>query len=551
MVDLTPDPCIGNLSCPPERFGIVRDKGVETAIHESPECVVRYDLQLRRIGANATYARLSGLTPAEYLGGTPLSSPVLTSSDAVAMTAALLAAVRTGRRQELEVELRTRTGAVAWHRCRITVERDDQGRPVNLLCVGRDVTQRKHAEEIFQRREPEFRSLAENSPDNMIKEALHRRGQEFRVLVEHSTDLIARHDRRSRCVYMNPALARLAHRDGYGPPSREQEWSFVLDADGYRELLADVLATGETRLSELRYFGIDGGPGWLDTRICAEFATDGSVASVLTIARDITQFVAQREDLEVQVRRRTEVLHAATLRAEAANRAKSDFLAVMSHEIRTPLNGVVGMMELLSTTDVAANQRLYVDAAVVSGRHLLELVSNVLDLSKIEANEVSLERESVDLKELLHAVTAPFTVVCATKGLSVGVEIAHDVPSRILSDALRLRQILINLLSNAIKFTERGSVLLRLTRAERAAPHDSSASRLRFEVSDTGIGISPAVLPQIFGAFVQADASTGRRYGGTGLGLAIAARLVALMGGELAVESRPGLGSRFFFSVPY
>jgi PAS domain S-box-containing protein len=376
------------------------------------------------------------------------------------------------------------------------------------------------------------------TPDSIrrrrVQLVLARRVREFRTLADNSPDLIARYDRQGRRTYANPALVRLL-------AGRSSDTAWTEDAAHLQAALQEVAASGAKRRCELRYRRPDGEPGWLDLRLCPETAKDGSVVSVLAIARDVTAAVVRREDLEGQVRRRTADLEAATLKANAANHAKSEFLAVMSHEIRTPLNGVLGMTELLATTRLDAHQRRLVEAARMSGQHLLALVNDVLDLAKIEASELQLECEPLELALLAQEATAPFTAAAATKGLALGTEVAPGLPAQVRGDALRLRQILVNLLGNAVKFTPAGSVSLRI----EAAPQ----GRVRFEVSDTGIGIRPEALPHVFDAFTQADSSTARHFGGTGLGLTISARLVRMMGGEIEVESCPGQGSRFHFTL--
>ncbi len=231
--------------------------------------------------------------------------------------------------------------------------------------------------------------------------------------------------------------------------------------------------------------------------------------------------------------------------AEAASDAKSAFLATMSHEIRTPLNGVLGMAELLLATPLDETQRKYARTVLRSGQTLLDIIKDILDFSKIEAGKLSLEAIDFDLRQLIEDSAAPFVARARDKGLEFSVVVPADLPGRWRGDPVRLRQILMNLLSNAIKFTARGRVTVRVE-PERIA---DARGALRFEVSDTGAGIADDARERIFDAFTQADGSITRQYGGTGLGLAICKRLVALMAGEIGVDSAPGRGSRFWFRV--
>ncbi|MEP6874585.1 MAG: PAS domain S-box protein [Burkholderiales bacterium] len=502
-----------------------REREFRALAENSPDNIARFDRHCRLVYANPAVAETWDVVTATLTGKTPAEMMLVGQPWLHECERVVRQVLHDGGPVEMEMSGAYRSGHRQTFHVRFVAEREAAGDVVGVLVIGRDITERKLAEVALQRRKEEFRALVDNSPD-----------------------VVARYNRQGGLVYANPALARLLTRDAAESGSSGDDRPFTQEAGLFRDLLSQVLATGDTRLAELPYRRTDASLAWLDVRICAEFAEDGTVASALAIARDITEFVAQREDLEEQVRRRTVDLQAATQKANLANQAKGDFLAVMSHEIRTPLNGMIGMTELLATTRLDSHQCRFVEAAKLSGQHLLELVNDVLDLAKIEANEIHLEREPVDLRQLMREAIAPFVGMATTKGLTLEADVAADLPARIWSDPLRLRQVLVNLVGNAIKFTHDGWVRLVVRQAVDATSSDRRLG-LGFEVGDSGIGIPREALPHIFDAFTQADSSTARRYGGTGLGLAITARLVRLMGGELLVESEPEQGSRFHFAL--
>ena len=276
----------------------------------------------------------------------------------------------------------------------------------------------------------------------------------------------------------------------------------------------------------------DGGVRWVHDRGHLVHDEDGRPLRVVGIASDVTARIEAAHTL-AQARDA----------AEAATKAKSAFLATMSHEIRTPMNGMVACADLLLASPLDDEQRELAGTLARSASHLVSLINDLLDVSKIEAGRLDLEHAAFSLPDLVRDVGRLHEHAARAAGLAFRLEIGPGVPALVMGDSGRLRQVLSNLLSNAVRYTEVGFVTLRVERADDDA--------LRFLVEDSGVGIEPHVLPKLFEPFTQGDASMSRRYGGTGLGLSIVRRLVEAMGGHAGVESAPGEGSCFFVTIPF
>ena len=275
----------------------------------------------------------------------------------------------------------------------------------------------------------------------------------------------------------------------------------------------------------------------------------GSVQDVLRVMAEVHQkhshrLAKHRDDLESLIFERTKDLVSARDAAESAGRAKTSFLANMSHEIRTPMNGILGMTYLMSRDTLSEKQAARLEKIDRSARHLLAIVNDILDLSKINAGQLTLSEEKINLKQIIATVTGMLGQVAQSKGLTLDIDTPEN-PGIYFGDGTRLTQSLLNYLSNAIKFTEQGSITIRY----RAIEENTLGTLIRFEVEDTGIGIPAQTLSELFSPFRQADDSTTRKYGGTGLGLSITRHISQLMGGDANAESWPGKGSLFWFTV--
>lgn len=325
----------------------------------------------------------------------------------------------------------------------------------------------------------------------------------------------------------------------------ETMFNFIHPDDRKRveDELKRVLRRGTDYEAEYRIVLLDGSVRYLGTRGHLYRDKTNMPVRMAGICWDVTA----RREAEKELRLSKERAENLAEEAEAANRAKTAFLATMSHEIRTPLNGVIGMTGLLLDTMLSSEQKDIVNTIRISGETLLRVINDILDFSKIESERMELDEIEFDIHTLIEETVDIFAAQANTKGIALGAYIDPNVPAWFRGDPMRIRQVLANLLNNAIKFTEHGEISVKAKSLEKN-PEDKSV-KLLIEITDTGIGIDSEVHSSLFKPFSQGDVSTSRRYGGTGLGLIIAKRLVEMMDGEIGVESSPNTGSRFWFIV--
>lgn len=434
---------------------------------------------------------------------------------------------RDGKCMNLEAKFRQKDGGLIWGLMSASLM-ELNGEPC-ILSITRDITERKRAEfELEQHRHHLEELIALRASE------LRESEEKFRLLATLAPVGIYLTDENGRCQYTNPRWCEMA---GLSPEKALGDgWKAGLHPDDSSKVFASwqKMVDSEGRWGmEYRFLTPDGRVSWVYGLAVPTRDSTGKTTGFIGINLDITE----RKHTE-------ELLKQAKESAESANLSKSSFLANMSHEIRTPLNAITGMTSLLRRTELSAEQTDKLNKIEAAGKHLLEIINAILDLSKIEAGKFQLEDGIVSIKDIVETVTTMISISASAKNLKVLVEM-QSMPDNLIGDRTRIQQALLNYLSNAVKFTAHGSITVE----GFVVGETSEDALIKFAVTDTGIGISPEALPRLFSAFEQADSSLTRKYGGTGLGLAITRKIAQIMGGDAGVTSHLGSGSTFWFTV--
>jgi PAS domain S-box-containing protein len=522
----------------PVTLGFVRDtserkraedelRKLSRAVEHSLASVVITDHRGNIEYVNAKFCSLTGYSREEALGQNPriLKSGLM---DPVVHAGMWRELAEAGQWQG-ELLNRKKNGELFWEHAAISAIRKANGQTTHYVAVKEDITERKRAEEALKDSRARLASVVGSSMDAVLTLDSQRRVVECNSAFEKLFGW-------SRQELLGQSIERLH-------PNHQ---TFVRFGE---RVYPNVRATGSWR-GDWTLRRRDGRPVSVEVVVSEQRLPDGELLGTLSVLRDMTERKQAEQALLESNRRLAQTTALASEmadQAQAANQAKSDFLASMSHEIRTPLNGVIGMTGLLLDTELSPEQRQFAEVARSSAEALLTLINDILDLSKIEAGRLDLEWVPFAPHRLVEDVLDIVSAAGHAKGLDLWSLFEEDMPEKVVGDPGRFRQVLFNLLGNAVKFTHRGEVGVRVSLDKR----QGDRAWVRFEVRDTGIGIAPEAQENLFAPFTQADASTTRRFGGTGLGLSISKRLVELMGGSIGVQSQPGQGSMFWFALPW
>ncbi|NET41341.1 response regulator [Okeania sp. SIO2B3] len=415
---------------------------------------------------------------------------------------------------QMEYRLQHPDGTVKWVYAQAVAEWDTEGQKIGYVGTITDISSRKQVEETLRKSEAHLR-------------AAQKIGKLGSWEFDLTTGVVAWSEETFRILGKSPKVRTLTYEDFL-------ELVHPEDRESIDRAVQATIATAQPYKIECRIYQPNGSLVYISARGRPLCDVSGKVIYIIGTVHDITE----RKLTEKQLQEAKEA-------AEYANRAKSEFLALMSHEIRTPMNGILGLTHLALQTDLTSYQQDYLTKIQSSAQSLLEIINDILDFSKIEVGKLELESIPFELDQILNQINNVLGLKATEKGLELLFQVGDRIPQYLIGDSLRLTQVLMNLASNAVKFTETGSVTIGV----QLLTHSQETVCLKFQVQDTGIGISPSQMEKLFQSFTQVDASTSRNYGGTGLGLAICKGIIDVMGGTIGVESELGEGSIFYFEL--
>ena len=483
-------------------------------VQHTDNAVTIADGSMRIQWVNQGFVRITGYSMDEAMGKTPaeLLSSGKSSPQAIQ---ALMDGVSQGKPCRVELINRAKDGREYWADTEVQPTFDKQGLLVGFMEIGTDISRQKQTQ-------------------LQMEAAIRDASALLNTVQTHA--IVSTTDARGTITDVNDAFCRIT---GYSRQELIGQSHNLLNSGvqsrDYWDDLWRTISSGKPWRGEICNRAKDGSLYWVDSMIAPFVGEDGQIQKFISIRTEITE----RKQYEHSLQEARE-------KAELATQTKGQFLANMSHEIRTPMNAILGMLKLLRKTELNSHQRDYADKSEGAAKSLLALINDILDFSKVEAGKMALDPQPFRLDRLMRDLAVILSTNIGAKGIEVLFDIDLDLPAVLMGDSMRLQQVLINLGGNAVKFTTQGQVVI----AVRLLRKEGDLATVEFSVQDSGIGIAPENQAHIFTGFSQAEASTTRKFGGTGLGLSISQRLVALMGGELRLNSALGEGSTFAFTLP-
>ncbi len=501
------------------------EEKLDLAIKSAQLGIFHIDFNEHRRYYDKQVCRMLGLSPEDFGGTEEELFRLLHPEDRSIITTALQRTVEENVPYAPDFRIIRPDGSLHFLSVRGRLQRDNEGKPLQLIGVAWETTQQRQAEQALQEREELYRALAEAS-------------QDFIFLIDRSMT-IKYVNKSAACAFGSTPESMIGREMGaFFPPERLENQTNAINR---------VFSEGQERSSESQIL-LPGKSLWIHTLLVPIRDKTGRIYAVQGVARDITERKrAEQELIEANrlLQEQTARANEMAVKAEAANAAKSEFLANMSHEIRTPMNGIIGMTDLLLDSSLDEEQRRYARVVQSSGENLLNLLNDILDISKIEAGRLEIEQLNFNLHVMMDDFLQPMQFLAEKKGLKLIGSLDPAVPLILKGDPGRLRQILVNLTGNAVKFTEKGEVEVDCRLEEDTA----DSCMMRFSVRDTGIGIPDNRKHLLFNHFSQIDGSVTRKFGGTGLGLVISKQLAGMMGSKIGFRSEEGVGSTFWFTV--